>query len=269
MTSVTPFWVIKMTDKEILISRINDKKKQATDNSMITSSFFMSADERSDIMKILRSDSEIKTHYYGGYDDAERTAAVFVPYFYNIENIDAYMNENPEDNPLALLEIRKDRFSTLSHRDYLGAIMGLGIKREMIGDIVTTDDGCYVFCLKSIAKYICNNLEKAGRGSLQVNIVSTDMLPEQKDNSEDVFISIASLRLDGVVASSFNISRNIAVEGINKGIVFVNSCCVLKPDALVKQGDKIVMRGKGKIIIKEIIGVNKKGRTHLTIKKYK
>jgi len=77
------------------------------------------------------------------------------------------------------------------------------------------------------------------------------------------------LRLDGVVSSAFNISRNLASEAINKGIVFVNSCRIMKTDASVKLGDKVVLRGKGKIIINDIIGTNKKGRTHITIKKYK
>lgn len=258
-----------MNDKEVLISRIADKKNQALDNSMITTTFFLSADERSDIMKSFKSTAEIKVFYFGGYDDAERTVAVFVPFFYNVNGITEYMAENSDDNPLSLLEIKKDRFSKLSHRDYLGAIMGLGIKREMIGDIITTDEGCYLFCINSIAKYICENLTKAGRGTLKIEIKTTDMLPSKNEKYDEAFLSLASLRLDGIVSSAFNISRNAACEAINKGIVFVNSSQIIKNDAALKPGDKVVLRGKGKIVIKEIIGINKKGRTHIIIKKYK
>ncbi len=269
MSEDTPFWVKIMTEKEILISRIADKKNQAEDNLMITNTFFLSAEERSDVMNSFRSTAEIKTFYFGGYDDAERAVAMFVPDFYNISDITAFMKDNPDDNPLSLLEIKKDRFSDLSHRDYLGAIMGLGIKREMIGDIITTEEGCYVFCINSIAKYICENLTKAGRGTLKIEIISNEMLPEKNDNFDEIFLSLASLRLDGVVSSAFNISRNLASEAINKGIVFVNSLRIFKSDAPVKKGDKVVFRGKGKIVISDIIGTNKKGRTHITVKKYK
>ncbi len=265
----TPFWVNFMTEKEILISRLTDKKNQANDNSMITNTFFLSADERSYVMNLFRSTAELNTFYFGGYEDAERTVAVFAPCFYNIDNITAYMTDNPDDNPLSLLEIKKDRFSNLSHRDYLGAIMGLGIKREMIGDIITTGEGCYVFCISSIAKYICENMKNAGRGTLKIEIKPTDMLPIMNENYDEIFLSLASLRLDAVVSSAFNISRTLASEAINKGIVFVNSSCIMKADASVKPGDKIVLRGRGKVVISEVIGINKKGRTHITIKKYK
>lgn len=258
-----------MNDNEVLISRITDKKNQAIDNSMIIATFFLSLDERSRIMNIFKNTDEIKTFYYGGYDDAERTVAVFVPYFYNIKDISEYFSENPADNPLSLLEIKKDRFSNLTHRDYLGAIMGLGIKREMIGDIITTEEGCYLFCINSIAEYICDNLTKAGRGTLKTEIKSTDMLPSKNEKIDEAFLSLASLRLDGVVSSAFNISRSLACEAINKGIVFVNSSQIMKNDAMLKPGDKVVLRGKGKIVIKDIIGTNKKGRIHIIIKKYK
>lgn len=269
MSDDTPFWVNYMTEKELLISRITDKRNQAIDNSMITATSFLSPDEWSEVMHFFSSDADIETFYYGGYDDAERTVLIFVPRFYKVDNIAAYFNNNPEDRPLTMLEIKKDRFSVLTHRDYLGAIMGLGIKREMIGDIIITEDGCYIFCINSVAGYICKNLTGAGKGTLTVEIKSPDMLPERKEKFDEIFISLASLRLDGVVSSAFNISRGLASEAINKGIVFLNSCKAVKTDTLVKQGDKVVLRGKGKIIISEILGLNKKGRTHIIIKKYK
>lgn len=260
-----------MTEKEIILSRALDKKQSAYDASMITNTNFLSIDERNEIITIERAlSSSVRTYYFGGYEDAERTVAVFVPAFYEAgEDIAKFFSENESDNPISLIKLTKDRFSSLSHRDYLGSLMGLGLKREVLGDIIVTEDGCYIFCLKSIAKYICENLSKAGRGAVECKICGINELPKSEENYEEVFLSIASLRLDNIVSASFNLSRTLAVEAINKGIVFVNSVRAVKSDMLVKENDKVVLRGKGKIILSEIIGQNKKGRMHINIKKYR
>lgn len=260
-----------MNDKDILISHAQDKKKQAYDNSMITNTNFLTMEERTWLAPSERElSSDIRTYYYGGYEDAERTIAVFVPAFYEIaSDIDEYFDENPRDNPLALIKLTKDKFTSLSHRDYLGALMGLGIKREMLGDIITTDTGCYIFCLKSIVKYICENLNKSGRGTVTCKVCALKDLIIGEEKSETVFLSVASMRLDNVVAAAFNLSRSVAVEAINKGIVYVNSLQVQKTDMSIKQGDRIVLRGKGKVLISELAGQSKKGRLHIYIKKYK
>lgn len=259
-----------MTERELLISRILDKKKYAADNSMITNSSFLTIDERSDTKFLEKEMSDsVRTYYYGGFDDAERCVAVFIPVFYGISNITDYFSENTHDNPLSLIRLKKDKFSKLSHRDYLGSLMGLGIKREVIGDIITDDDGCYFFCLKAMERFICENLNKSGRGTVNCTAVDINQLPVGEDNFVEEFISVSSMRLDSVVSLSFGLSRSKAVEAINKGIVFVNSAVITKIDQNINCADKIVLRGKGKVIIKEIAGQSKKGRQHLIIKKYK
>lgn len=260
-----------MTEKEILFSKALDKKQSALENSMITYTNFLSMDERTELLPLERKfPSEVHTFYFGGYEDAERTVAVFVPSFYETgDNIIEFFADNEDENPISLIKLTKDRFSTLSHRDYLGSLMGLGIKREVLGDIITAKDGCYIFCLKSIAKYICENMTKAGRGSVECSVCSIDELPKTEETAEEVFLSVASLRLDNIISASFNLSRTLSVDAINKGIVFVNSVRATKTDMPVKEKDKVVLRGKGKIILSEIIGQNKKGRTHVNIKRYK
>lgn len=260
-----------MTEKDILISRALDKKRQANDNSMITNTGFLSMEERTWLVPLERElSSFVRTYYYGGYEDAERTVAVFIPSFYEVQaDIHTFLIENEDDNPVSIVKLTKDKFSNLSHRDYLGSLMGLGIKREMLGDIITNEDGCYILCLKSIAKFICENLVKSGRGTVSCEICDIKDLPSNKDNGELVFLSVASLRLDNIVAASFNLSRTLAVEAINKGIVYVNSLQTQKIDMTIKQGDKVVLRGKGKAIIAELTGQSKKGRIHINIKRYR
>ena len=258
-----------MNEKELLLSRARELKERAADNSMITSTNFLSPEERSAVSVIEKENNKyVSTFYYGGFPDAERTAAVFVPVFYEVSDIDSFMKDYAEENPFQLIECTKDKFTSMSHRDYLGSLMALGIKREMIGDIVVTENGCHFFAVKSIANYICENLKRTGRGSVNCKIIDIDSLPQSEDNGKTVFSSVASLRLDCVVAAAFSMSRTSAVEAINKGVVYVNSVLCYKTDFVLSVGSKIVLRGKGKAVIEEVTGQSKKGRMHILIKKY-
>ena len=259
-----------MTDKENLISHILDLKEKSASESILTSSGFLYLEEQSQFIKTEKINNKyVDTFYYGGYDDAERKVVLFVPEFYAVDSdsVDDFLREN-DMNPLDVLSVKKDKFSELSHRDYLGALMGLGLKRDVIGDIIINDDGCYIICLKSISRYITENLKQAGRGQLSVTIGDFKLLQSKESKTETVFVSVASLRLDCLVASAFKLSRTNAVNAINQGIVYVNSEQIYKSDYILKSGDKLVLRGKGKVIIDEIIRENKKGRLHLNIKRY-
>lgn len=259
-----------MTDKDNLISHILDLKEKAATESVITSSGFLSLEEQSLIIRAEKINNKyVDTFYFGGYEDAERKIAVFVPSFYAVEydGLADFLDES-EASPLAVLQVKKDKFSVLSHRDYLGALMGLGIKREVIGDILINDEGCLIICLKSIVSYITENLRQAGRGQLTVTEAGFDALQSKESKTETVFASVASLRLDCLVAAAFKLSRTNAVNAINQGIVYVNSEQILKNDYNLSEGDKLVLRGKGKIIIDEILRENKKGRIHINIKRY-
>lgn len=259
-----------MNEKEILLSHSLDAKNRCADNSMITHTNFVSVDER-DILRMIEKEQRgvVKTFYYGGFEDAERTVAVFVPDFYGVENIEEYFAENSDENPIQIIRIEKDKFSSLSHRDYLGSLMGLGIKREVIGDIKVDDEGAYVFALKSISRYICENLQKAGRGSVKCTLMEISELPKAQEKTEICFSSVASLRLDNIVSAAFNLSRSLSSQMIQNGAVYVNSLQILKTDYNIKEKDKIVLRGKGKVVVEEIIGESKKGRIHINIKKYR
>ena len=258
-----------MNEKEILISHAIDKKRQSADNSMITHTNFLSLDEISIVKSTDREYNEyVDTFYYGGYTDSERQIALFIPKFYDVRDEEAFLGENEDDNPVCIVRLRKDKFTNLSHRDYLGAIMGLGLKREMIGDIKVTDEGADVFCLKSSADYICDNLKKSGRGSVTGEILPVTFFSGSEDKYELCFTTVSSLRLDGVIAAFFNLSRSTAAETVNKGLVYVNSSQCLKIDYNLKEGDKIVLRGKGKTVLTEIKGTSKKGKLKIEYKKY-
>ncbi len=259
-----------MTDDRILLSHARDLKMKCADNSMISNTFFLDIRQRSLLSSIEKEQREfVTTVYFGGFPDSERTAAIFIPSFFEVDDPIEFFKENKDENPLALIKIEKDKFSALSHRDYLGALMGLGIKREMLGDLIVTEDGCFVPCIKSVARYITENLTSVGRGTVKAQIIGFEEL-EFKENSFTVINeSVASLRLDNMVSAAFSLSRSASVQAIEKGLVYVNSVQSFKSDYRVAPDDKLVLRGKGKVIFSEVTGKSKKGRLHVLFKIYK
>lgn len=261
------------SEDKILIAKIEDKMRQCSDNSMITSSVFLDMHERSVAASVRCPFGDVKTVFYGGFADAERTVAVMLPEYVeasDFESLCAYFEECPESDPLAVIEIEKDKFSSpLSHRDYLGALMGLGIKREVTGDIIVTESGCRIAVLEQMAGFIAENLVKAGRGTLKTKIVPPHTVREAGAASgiPDSF-TVSSMRLDSVVKNAFRVSRGEACAAIEGGTVYVNDIECLKADKRVQQGDKIVFRRKGRIIVEDCLGMSKKGRVIVCVKKF-
>lgn len=253
-------------DEKILIAKIEDKARQCSDNSMITSSVFLDMHERSVVSSVKNSFGEIRMFFYGGFSDAERNIAVFLP-DYITEEPSEYFDEFPDDDPLAVIEIEKDKFSpALGHRDYLGALMGLGIKREMTGDIIVSENGCRMAVLAKIAPFIAENLDKAGRGTLKAKIIPPSQAREgvKATGTPDSF-TVSSMRLDSVIKNAFRLSRGDAAQAIESGVVYVNDIECTKPDKKIAEGDKVVFRRKGRIIINDCSSVSKKGRVIVEI----
>ncbi len=258
-----------MTDDEILLSHARDLKKQCADRGMITHTAFLDLHQRSLLNRLEREQSaEVQTFYYGGYPDAERVCAVFVPKYYGVSDLAAYFTENPDDDPLCLLRAEKDAFSNLSHRDYLGALMGLSVKRELFGDILVDDEGAFLVCLKSIRPFLLENFRSAGRATLTLRDASFGDLQMREAKTKDVFVSVPSLRLDCVVAAAYHLSRTGAEQAIRAGLVFVNAVQTDKADKRLFAGDVLVLRGRGKCRLLEETGQSKKGRLHLTVRRY-
>lgn len=259
-----------MDDNKILISHIKDLKIRCDENSMIIFSTFLDLNQQSAVKELEGFDiGNVNTFYYGGYPDAERVCVVFAPSFYDLgESIFDFFNENDDENNLTLLKLSKDKFSSVNHRDYLGALMGLGIKREVIGDIIVLNDCAYVVTLKSSAKYIIENLKSVGKATVSAEYASFSALSSRSDNFLNVSSFVASERLDNIVSAAFSLSRKSSVSFIQKGLVFVNSKQILKNDFNVSPGDKVVVRGLGKVLYFSKNGKSKKDRIHITLKKY-
>lgn len=254
-----------MTDNELLLARIEGCISSCEDSYLVTSTNFLDIYQQSTVIEYLRRRSGVRFDFYGGFDDSERKTAVFFPDY--ADGID-YIKENPDLSPIVALDIKKDSFSTLSHRDYLGAVMGLGIKREAVGDIIVSEKGCSMAVIRSVAGYIKENLTSVGRGSVSIEITDTF----ENSGTEAVFESkrcyVSSMRLDAVVSVAFSLSRSTAADKIKRGEVLMNGVVISKPDIKVPFGAKLVIHGSGKVIVDEDAGLTKKGRQAFIIRKY-
>ncbi len=254
-----------MTDNELLFAHIEDCILSCADGYLLTNTNFLDVYQQSAVLEYLKKRPEVRFDLYGGFDESERKIAVFFPDY--MDGID-YIKENCELSPIVSLKISKDSFSVLSHRDYLGAVMGLGIKREMIGDILVNDGGCTLAAMRSVANYIAENLTSVGRGSVKAEVSASFENVHGSEDFQEKRCFVSSMRLDGVVSAAFSVSRNTAAEKIRRGEVLMNGVVMTKADVKVPFGAKLVIHGSGKVIINEDAGITKKGRQAFIIKKY-
>lgn len=253
-----------MTEDELLLAVLDDKAAECENNYTVSNTGFLDIYRQSAVINHLKK-RNIRYALYGGFEESERKCCVFLPDY--AQSID-YLKENPDLSPICLLVIKKDGFSTLSHRDYLGAILGLGIKRETVGDIVVFEKGAAVSVMKNVAPYIVQNLTSVGRGTVSVTVSQDFAAYGKKESFETVRCYVSSMRVDGVLSAAFSISRTAACECIRRGEVFLNSVEVTKPDLKVPFSSKLVIHGRGKVIIDTDEGITKKGRQAFTVKKY-
>lgn len=201
---------------------------------------------------------------FGGYEDAERVVAVFKPDGYP----EIPREELAEQIGLTLLDVRVSGGDylkhKLGHRDYLGALMGLGITRESIGDILVREDGALIFVKSEVAAYIERELSSVGAAVCSVSETSAAETNFVSDKTE-AMISVSSLRLDAIVARAFNLSRGTACEAISGGRVFVNGEPCDKPDRSIRIGDSVTLRGKGKLRLKEEAGKSKSDKFRIRV----
>ncbi len=247
-----------MKEDTILLAGIEDKIQQCMDQYIVTHSSFLDMRQRTLAETLCRQTKGFQYIFYGGYEEAERKIAVFLPDYAKLE----------DDNPLALLRIGQNSRKELSHRDYLGSLMGLGIKREMIGDILVREKGADIVIIKEMIDFLLYHFDKAGHASLKAEPRGIDEIIVPEGRFEEVRDTVASLRLDNVISSAFSLSRGRAMEAIQGGSVFVNGLQTAKADRQIKEGDKLVLRGKGKVLLKAIGGVTRKDRISIILQKY-
>jgi RNA-binding protein YlmH len=204
----------------------------------------------------------VKVALWGGYEGAERCVAAF------------YTGDPPVagDWPVVALRLQWNaKFANPGHRDLLGAMMGLGIEREMTGDIAMgtyRDAPCaYLFALEEVADYIAANLDSAGRASLKVSVATEtpQLIPPE---GESLRLTVQQQRLDAVLAAACRLSRSEAQRLIAAGLVKLNHVPQLRPDARLSEGDLISARGYGRVKVTAFQGESRRGRQVVQVFRY-
>ncbi len=194
---------------------------------------------------------DVQVRLFGGYEYAERVMAGFFP---------EYAPE--EDFPLKAVEIsfNAEYSKKLTHRDFLGSVLGLGLDRGKIGDIIVHDGGALVFAQDGAADFIIYNLEKVGHTKVSCRALEDiSKYTDTKEGTEAVG-TVASPRIDAILGKVFNISRGSACEYIKAGKVFVNWTPVESVSKRVGENDVITLRGKGRVKLLEFMGNTKKDK---------
>lgn len=210
---------------------------------------------------LLRSFPAVKCFFYGGYPEAERVRIGLSPPSGQVVG---------EKEQVACLLIKGDfPPGVLTHRDFLGALMGLGIKREMVGDIIYRGgEKAFVFLVKNLAPFVRANLQKAGRYRLEVEEIDPADVPAiEPSRIKEIRGTVASMRLDAVAGLGFGISRSKIAPLIKGEQVKLNHQLVRHPSKTVKEGDIISLAGRGRVKVAQIKGESRKGRIHLLLQR--
>ena len=249
-----------MEQQEILLRHAADLQRQAAAGYTVTHTAFLTPAEQ----YVLRQEAARcrweNLRWHGGGEGCERQAAFFLPEYLPPDMLDA-------GEYISAFEC-VTKFASPGHRDYLGALMGLGIRRECIGDIRIDGDTAYFFCLPSVSRHILLSLDKIGRYGARLRAVPLSAVPAPERRVREISFSVKSPRLDAVVSGMFGVSRTAAAELIRLGQVTLNYSECLKPDAPVSEGDVISARGHGKGTVASLGGVTRKGRLFLTAEIY-
>ena len=252
-----------MTKDELTIAKIEDRIAQSRDGWYVTATGFLDSHEQALARNAAMRAAGVRTIMYGGYDDAERRMLVCIPADLPISDDEA------TDGLIQVLRVSRHAMSReLSHRDYLGSILGLGIERRLTGDILVRDDGADIFIVPEIADFLLREYHQVGRTSVKTELVPVSEVIVPEAHCEIIRDTVSSVRLDSVISSAFRISRKTASEAIRSGLVSVDHIECLKTDAKVDEGAVIVLKGKGKAILEEIGSVSKKNRTWIRVKKF-
>lgn len=210
------------------------------------------------IVKALVGQSgELQSFFDGGYEGAERCRCLIAP---------TWISPEEKAFGLSFLSVRTGRRSgELRHPDVLGSLLGLGIKREMTGDILLLPDRCFVIVAEEIADYILLHMNRIGPESVTLESCARSelVLPDRRTNQWTV--SVASLRVDALAAGVFRLSRAKASEAIRSGKCRVNWQVTEDPSRLLREGDTVSLRGWGRFRVDAVEGETKKGRLRVRV----
>lgn len=237
-------------ERDELLRRAEDLSARCDRTGKLTHTGFLTPAERYELEGWGKY-AAVPPVFSGGRAGCERTAAFFLPYYMDEESF------APAEYIDAIAFTA--HFGAPGHRDYMGALLAMGIGREWLGDIWVQNDCAYVFCMPSVTEHLLT-LDKVGRCGVTAERIAPADIPDPVREVKEVSFSVMSLRLDAVAAGMFSMSRTEAAKHIAAGGVSVNYAECLKPDLALHEGDMLSMRGVGKGRLTGTGGTSRKGR---------
>ena len=247
---------IPLKEDKSLVSRIEDLAYSAEKNNCPYYTDFLDMRQLDVAKGVLKKFAFCNLIVYGGFENAERNMLCISPY-----DVDLH------DFPISCIKISYIADKRLSHRDYLGALLSLQIKREKIGDISICGDCAYIAISQKLAPAVIAELTSVGNC-----IVTCEIRDEFADKNiadmQTIIGSVSSLRLDCVLALALKLSRENSQKVITRKGVKLNCRDVYSSDIKIAQGDVFSIKGYGKFILSEVSGLSKKGKIRININKY-
>lgn len=246
-------------EERIVMAKILDAAEQALERSEPVWTDFLDPHLRELAQDILRQEPSVRLLSFGGFRRAERQRLVLVPSFYLTESIEP---------ALAFYRITPVKRGELTHRDVLGAIIGLGLRREKTGDILILQDGAQIIVADEVGSVIENHLRKISNIDVTIEAIDPEALDVPPERIKEIRSTVSSLRLDAVAGLGYGVSRTRMAREIKSERLKINWQIVKDPDHLVRVGDILSIRGRGRVLVAEITGQSKKGRTGLLLHRY-
>lgn len=236
-------------DEHFFVERVLDWMEKAERHYRPVLTPFQNPREQTITEMLVKRAPELGVIFDGGFSDAERKRAWIHP---------PYLEEG--DTGLAFLEVKPaDRSTPLKHPDVLGSLLGLGLKREVIGDILTLEAQCQVVVSREILDFIQTQLNRVGRIPVRLAEIDRKAIRSPEQETETVTASVSSLRVDAVMAEAFRLSRSKATLWVKSGKCSINWKLTENPAEPVCEGDMISLRGGGRVRVGETLGETRKG----------
>ena len=250
-------------EDRMLLARVLDRAEQAQNRNIPAATDFLSPQQQMVTLDLLRLVGIPETGWarLGGWDGAERNLFLFLPDWLDSADADS-------QSPIRCLRAAFRAEEKLTHRDFLGSLMGMGIVREKVGDILVAPGSADILVLDTVADFLLQSWTSAGRAKLSVTEIAPTHIHIPQVQCQEVRDTVSSLRLDAVASTGFKMARGKAADLITGGRVQVNWRECTKPDRLLAAGDTVSARGFGKFELTEVGGVTKKGRTSIVLKRY-
>ncbi len=248
-------------EDELILKRLNDLYKRSYNNNTFEFSDFLTVQEQDEFNMRKKDFPGNCFSFWGGYELAERR----IVRFGNEEELGYKV-----DFPISCIMISpvSEKFAaSCTHRDFLGALMSLGLERRIFGDIIVKDKNAYLFCEERFSSFVCDNLVSVGRNQVHCEVC---IFPEEnvRKEREKIGIQVNSLRADAVVAKVCKLSRGAVLPLFLQKHVILNGQTLENKDKTLKEGDIFSVRGYGKFAVGESTGLSKKGKENVNIYKY-